>query len=112
MIFIASASSLRSSSVFAAMVFTDSESGVFTAVFAFCGFAGSEACGFATTFGFAGFLVAVSIVAGATDSSVILAASESGRLATGFAAMVFVASESSVLSEPFFTLNGLGVVVE
>jgi hypothetical protein len=48
----------------------------------------------------------------AVFSSIIFMDSESGVFASGFAALVFVASESSVLLERFFTLNGLGVVVE
>jgi hypothetical protein len=58
------------------------------------------------------FLGLASSVLETAFSSKVFADSESGVLASGLAAIVFVASESSVLLERFFTLNGLGVVVE
>jgi hypothetical protein len=48
----------------------------------------------------------------AVFSAITFVDSKAGVFASGFAAVVFVASESSVLLERFFTLNGLGVVVE
>ena len=67
---------------------------------------------FVSTGGFTLFLEFESTVLDTDHSSIFFTDSESGVSASGFAAMVFVASESTVLLERFFTLNGLGVVVE
>jgi hypothetical protein len=75
-------------------------------------FTGSGVVAIVSVFGFTVFLGLASSVLETEFYSKVFADSESGVFASGLAALFFVASESSVLLERFFTLNGLGVVVE
>jgi hypothetical protein len=58
-----------------------------------------------------GFIVFLGVVSGLV-AAIFFGISASGVITSGFSEIDCISSESSVLIERFFTLNGLGVVVE
>ena len=61
---------------------------------------------------FLGVTAAVLVFLGAGFFLILGKTSDSDAVTYCFSEVIFLASESSVLLERFFTLNGLGVVVE